>query len=90
MLRIYAVNSTAEPEKLNFQSDDFTAPVAGGEALVLQDRERALDSEAMNSSNDPERITTSSQALNAKGRSFSFSFTPYSVTLLELKLELGP
>jgi len=87
-LRIYAVNSTAEPEKTNFHLDGFASSVAGGEAIVLKDRENALDSEAMNSENDAERMTTSSHAVRLKGSEFPFSFSPYSVTLLELKL--GP
>ena len=86
-LRIFAVNSTAEPEKMNFHLDGFASSAAGGEAMVLKDRENALDSEAMNSQNDAERITTTSQAVSLKGSEFPFSFSPYSVTLLELKLE---
>ena len=84
-LRIFAVNSTAESEKVNFHLDGLSA-AAGGEAAVLKDRNNALDSEAMNSENDVERITTSSQAVKLKGSEFPFSFSPYSVTLLELKL----
>lgn len=87
MLRIYAVNSTDEVEKLNFHLDGFASLATGGEAFVLKDRENALDSEAMNSLNDAERITTSSQEVHLKGKEFPFSFLPYSVTLLELKLE---
>ncbi len=86
-LRIYAVNSTAEPEDTNFHLDGFTSTVAGGEAMVLRDRQDALDTEAMNSENDPERIGTSAQAVRVKGTEFTFSFSPYTVTLLELKLE---
>ena len=86
-LRIYAVNSTGESEKVNFHLDGFASSVAGGEAMVLKDHQNALDSEAMNSENEAERITTSSQAVSLKGSAFPFSFSPYSVTLLELKLE---
>ena len=87
MLRIYAVNSTAEPENTDFHLDGFTSAVAGGEAMVLKDRENALDTEAMNSENDPERIGTSTGAVGGKGKEFTFSFSPYTVTLLELRLE---
>jgi hypothetical protein len=53
----------------------------------LKDREKALDSEAMNSQNDPERIVTASHASDLKGSEFPFSFEPFTVTMLELKLQ---
>ena len=86
-LRIYSVNSTATAETVQFHLDGFSSSVTGGEITVLKDRQNALDSEAMNSHNDPQRITTSSQTANLKGRRFSFRFVPFSVTMLELKLE---
>ncbi len=85
-LRVFAVNSTAQAEKAQFHLDGFSSPVAGGTVTVLKDREKALDSEAMNTANDPNRITTSSEATDLKGRAFGFSFEPFSVTMLELKL----
>jgi alpha-L-arabinofuranosidase len=85
-LRIFAVNSTAEAEKAHFQLDGFSSPAAGATVTVLKDRDNALDSEAMNTRNDPSRITTSSEAADLKGSAFSFLFEPYSVTMLELKL----
>ena len=87
VLRIFAVNSTAEPEKIHFHLEGFSSPVAGGEIAVLKDRENALDSEAMNSQNDPERIATTSGTTNLKGSEFPFSFEPFTVTMLELKLQ---
>jgi alpha-L-arabinofuranosidase len=87
VLRVFAVNSTAEEEKVQFHLDDFSSSISGGEITVLKDREDARDSEAMNSQNDPKRITTSSQAISLQGREFSFSFVPFSVTMLELRLE---
>jgi alpha-L-arabinofuranosidase len=87
VLRIFAVNSTAEPEKIHFHLERFSSPVAGGEITVLKDREKALDSEAMNSQNDPERIVTASHASDLKGSEFPFSFEPFTVTMLELKLQ---
>jgi alpha-N-arabinofuranosidase len=86
ILRIFAVNSTAQSEKINFHLDGFSSAVADGEATILSDSQKALDSEAMNSENDAERIALSSKTVSAKGREFAFSFAPYSVTLLELKL----
>jgi alpha-L-arabinofuranosidase len=87
MLRIYAVNSTAKAEKVRFHLDGFSSSVVGGKMTVLSDRQNALDSEVMNSHNDPERITTASRQTDLKGDEFSFSFAPFSVTALELILE---
>lgn len=85
VLRIFAVNSTAEPEKVHFHLDGFSSAVAGGEIAVLKDRENALDSEAMNSENDPERIATASDTTDLNGSEFPFSFEPFTVTMLELR-----
>jgi alpha-L-arabinofuranosidase len=85
-LRVFAVNSTAQEEKTQFHLDGFPLPVAGGTVTVLKDRENALDSEAMNTTNDPNRIATSSKAIDLKGGEFRFSFEPFTVTMLELKL----
>ena len=87
VLRIFAVNSTSDPEKAQFHLDGFSASVAGGKVTVLKDREGALDSEAMNSQNAPERIITFSEDANLKGNQFPFAFAPFSVTMLELKLD---
>ena len=85
-LRIYAVNSTDQPEKMNFHLDKFASSVSGGQAIVLKDRENGLDSEAMNSENDAERIASSAQPVQIRGSEFPFTFSPFSVTLLELDL----
>lgn len=87
VLRVFAVNSTADEEKVEFHLDGFSSSISGGEITVLKDRENARDSEAMNSQNDPERITTSTQSSSLQGREFSFSFVPFSVTMLELRLD---
>jgi alpha-L-arabinofuranosidase len=87
VLRIFAVNSTAQPENVQFHLDGFSESIAGGEITILRDREDALDSEAMNSKNDPERIRTSSERASLKGSHFPFSFGPFSVTMLELRFE---
>jgi alpha-N-arabinofuranosidase len=86
VLRIFAVNSTAEGEQRQFHLDGFSSSIAGSEITVLKDRENAVDSEAMNSQNDPERITTSSRAISVEGSEFSFSFAPFSVTMIEISL----
>ena len=86
MLRVYAVNSTADFENVHFYLDALPLPIAGGEITVLKDRENVGDSEAMNSRNDPERIISSSLPLDLTGTDFPMSFAPFSVTLLELRL----
>jgi alpha-L-arabinofuranosidase len=85
-LRIFAVNSTAQAEAMNFHLEKFASLVTGGEVMVLKDRDNALDSEAMNSEDDAKRISTSSEAVHVKGNEFPFTFSPFSVTLLELRL----
>ena len=86
-LRIYAVNSTSDGEQAHFRLSHFPAPASGGQVLALKDRAEARDSEAMNSRNDPERIRTVSRRTSLQGRQFDFRFDPYSVTLLELRLQ---
>jgi alpha-L-arabinofuranosidase len=90
VLRIYAVNSTAESERVHFHLQGFPIPIAGSKVIALKDREPALDSEAMNSQNDPKRITLTSRAGGINGHDFPFSFSPFSVTLLELRLTNRP
>ena len=87
ILRVYAVNSTAQSENVHFYLDGLPSPAAGAEVTVLKDRENIPDSEAMNSRNDPERITTSSSAMDLRGSDFPCSFAPFSVTLLEIRLD---
>jgi alpha-N-arabinofuranosidase len=87
ILRVYAVNSTAHFESVHFYLDGLPLPGAGAEVTVLKDRENTPDSEAMNSRNDPVRIATSSAAIDLRGSEFPFSFAPFSVTLLEVRLD---
>jgi alpha-N-arabinofuranosidase len=85
-LRIYGVNSTGQPLPLHFRLDGFPSALGGGRAYVVADRERALDSEVMNTRDDPERIKTVSSTVAGRGGEFDYTFDPYSVTLLELEL----
>jgi alpha-L-arabinofuranosidase len=90
VLRIYAVNSTANTEEVHFHLQGFRPQTEEGVAIVLKDRDAALDSEAMNSQNDPKRISLTSQATRIDNLDFQFSFSPFSVTLLELSLANRP
>jgi alpha-L-arabinofuranosidase len=85
-LQIYGVNSTSEPLALRFHLEDFASPAKGGQVHVLRDRDGALDSEVMNTRDDPERIVTISRPANLDGKQFEYRFEPFSLTLLELDL----
>jgi alpha-N-arabinofuranosidase len=85
-LRIYAVNSTPLPLRQSFQLDGLEAGAAGGTIFTLEDHQHAGTSEAMNSRDDPQRISLKSQAAQIHGARFEYTFNPLSVTLLELDL----
>ena len=85
-LRIYAVNSTAEPLRRTFQLDGFNSGAASGRVLTLEDHVHAGTSEVMNSRDDPQRISLTSRNMEVHGKRFEFTFAPLTVTLLELDL----
>ena len=85
-LRIYAVNSTLDPLPRNFQLDGFKAGVAGGTVLTLEDHAHAGTSEVMNSRDNPQRISLRSRPAELQGTQFEFTFSPLTITLLELDL----
>ena len=87
-LRIYAVNSTPNPLPRNFQLEGFKAGVAGGTVLTLEDHAHAGTSEVMNSRDNPQRISLSSRRAGLRGTQFEFTFSPLTVTLLEMDLRL--
>jgi alpha-N-arabinofuranosidase len=86
-LRVYGVNSTGQALPLHFRLDSFPSAIGGGQAYIVADREHALDSEVMNTHDDPERIKTVSSAVGGRGGEFDYTFDPYSVTLLELEFQ---
>jgi alpha-L-arabinofuranosidase len=85
-LRIYSVNATAQTMPVHFRLDGFQAPVARGIVYTLEDHEHGLTAEVMNSRDHPLRVSLSSRLAALTGRSFDFSFKPFTLTLLELKL----
>jgi alpha-N-arabinofuranosidase len=85
-LWIYAVNSTLDPLVRNFDLQSFRAEIAGGTVYTLEDRDDAGTSEVMNSRDDPQRISLQSRPAGLHGTKFDFSFSPLTVTLLELSL----
>ncbi len=85
-LRIYSVNSTLRATAIRFRLEGFAAPVEGGSVYTLEDREHGQTPEVMNSRDDPERVSLSTQTASIRGGAFEFSFRPFTVTLLELNL----
>lgn len=85
-LLIYSVNAAPQPMAIRFQLEDFAAAVASGNVYTLEDHEHGLTPEVMNSRDDPERVSVSTRAAALRGRAFEFSFKPFTVTLLELRL----
>ena len=85
-LRIYSVNSTAQPLTIRFHLQGFASAVEGGSVYTLEDREHSQTSEVMNSRDDPERVSTVIEPSALHGEAFEFAFQPFTVTLLELKV----
>ena len=85
-LRIYGVNSTPEPRKVRFALPSSFGPVETAEVFVVADSNPMADSEAMNSRDDPQRVALHSRNADLSGREFDYSFAPFAVTLLELRV----
>jgi hypothetical protein len=86
-LRIYAVNSTAKPERVRLRLKDLAVGNAGMRVSTLGDRApNAFDSEAMNSHDEPNRIGISVRTVPSPGDAIAYDFEPYTVTLLEVTL----
>ncbi|MGA3040842.1 MAG: alpha-L-arabinofuranosidase C-terminal domain-containing protein [Bryobacteraceae bacterium] len=86
MLRIYAVNSTAAPLRPTIVLADAGKSVAGATAFVLKNRVGLPNTEAMNSASDPAAVEVESGGTPVAGGRLEFSFAPYSLTLLEIRL----
>ena len=86
LLRIYAVNSTTAPLRHTIALDDDTESATGATAFVLKNREGQTNTEAMNSASDREAVSVETRSLPLAGSRFAFTFQPYSLTLLEIKL----
>lgn len=86
-LRIYAVNSTIQPISTKFDLEGFSGSVRGGTVYTLEDHEHALTTEVMNSRDNPQRVSLIIHKAKVSGREFEFTFTPFTVTLLELRVD---
>ena len=86
MLRIYAINSTADSRKVTFHLEPQLGAVYASQGSVLKDLSLKSDSEAMNSRDQPGRVGVVVQQSHIQGSEFEWEFVPFSVTLLELNL----
>jgi hypothetical protein len=85
-LRIYAINSTPDRRKVDFRLTGTLGSVAGGRAFVVGDSAVAADSEAMNSRDNPERISLKEWPVKSSEKIFDYEFAPFTITLVELRL----
>jgi alpha-L-arabinofuranosidase len=85
-LRIYAVNSTARPRRLKINLKNFATSIVSARVSTLADSRRAGDAEAMNTHDDPKRISISSTSAPLRGSSIEYGFDALTVTLLECDL----
>jgi alpha-N-arabinofuranosidase len=83
-LRIYAVNSTDKPLSPAIAFDG--GPAVSATAFVLKNLEGPPNTEAMNSASDRAAVAVESRKLAPPQNKFAFSFEPYSLTLLEIRL----
>ena len=86
-LRIYGVNSTPETRNVKFQLASTMGTLEAGELFVLGDSNRTPDTEAMNLPDQPKRVFVGTKNLDIHGAVFEHDFPPFTVTLLELRLQ---
>ena len=86
MLRIYAINSTAESRKVTVHLEPQLGTVYASQGSVLKDLSLKSDSEAMNSRDQPGRVGVVVLQPHIQGSEFEWEFVPFSVTLLELNV----
>lgn len=85
-LHIYSVNATPQTLPIHFRMQGFPATAAAGSVYTLEDHENGLTAEVMNSRDDPGRVSVTTRPVPVSGGTFDFSFKPFTLTLLELKL----
>jgi alpha-N-arabinofuranosidase len=85
-LRIYGVNSAVEVRKVSFALTKGLGSAQSADAFVVEDSNPVPDSEAMNSPDDPHRVSTHAKKLSLRGSKFEYGFAPFSITLLEIQL----
>jgi hypothetical protein len=85
-LRVYAVNSTADPIDFSATLGEVAAKVAKATCHVLRDSQRGLTAEVLNSRDDPGRVKMFSERVSTPGRELKVRCAPYSLTLHELEI----
>jgi len=85
-LRIYAVNSTAEPRNVKFTFPVTFGPVQTAQSFALADSNPVPDSEAMNLPDQRHRVSVRTGTVEFGPRQSAYRFDPFSVTLLEFQL----
>src|SRR5581483_9488571 len=85
-LRLYAVNSTGCNRTVRFKLDKRLGAIRSGEKFVLHDTAEQPSSEAMNTRDSPHRVAVTSESMAASGSDVELTSKPFSLTLLELKL----
>ena len=86
-LRIYAVNSTPDQRSIALRLDSQLGVVHTAKVFILTDSTSTPDSEATNSRDDPSRIHVTVRDSRIEGSKFTYEFHPFSLTLIELKLQ---
>jgi len=87
VLRIYGVNSTAQPIAVTTELAGFGRGVKSAEKAVLQDTQGSGTAEVMNHRDDPERVRVIVSPARIRSRRFDLEFGPFSLT--RYRLELG-
>ncbi|HPO15665.1 MAG TPA: alpha-L-arabinofuranosidase C-terminal domain-containing protein [Candidatus Hydrogenedentes bacterium] len=85
ILRIFAINSSESIKPITFSLAFPDMQVKGGQVFTLEDREKALCPEVMNSCDDPKRIAVRTESFTGAGPTIEWRFGPFSLTLLELE-----
>lgn len=89
-LRIYSVNSTPNLRKVSFTLPQSLGTIDTAASFVVGDTNSVPDSEAMNSPDDPHRVSTQTKKLGFSGNGFEYGFPPFSITLLEIQSRGNP
>lgn len=87
VLRLYSVNSTPEARTVGYALDSALGSVASARSFVVTDTQSPAESEAMNSRDASYRISQKERILPVHGKKVTLRFEPFSVTLVELRLQ---
>jgi alpha-N-arabinofuranosidase len=83
-LSLIAVNPRGKPLTKTVHVDAFAQVQPSANVWTIADADQARDPEATNSFERPERIAERATTITNAGKTFSYTFPPYSVTLIRL------